>query len=533
VAMLWVFAAVACGGDDGGGSAAEADVPAGEDTLPGSTTITAPPAPDGPLPAVQIIEPDPDDPMNSDPVAPGAQRIRYAYGPVEVKSGQNNIEFSEGAVPRPDVDGWVTRIAPNLMRADGSIPAVDVIHLHHGVWLNRSRVDATAPLPERMFAAGEEKTIFTAPEGYGYRYDPEDDLVINYMIHNLFPAPDEVWITYDYDFIPADAPEAEGLVHTRPVWMDVQNGDIYPVFDVIKGDGDDGTYTYPDDAPADDNGHQRSRWTVDRDGLLVLTAGHLHPGGLSVDLYLERDGDEVHIFNSEAVYFDEVNGPVSWDVAMTATPEEWIVAVREGDVLRISTTYDTTRASWYESMGIMVIGMADAADTDEVGLDPFVDDVPLTGEITHDHLEENDNPGGEDADLPDPADLPDGPEVGRILIEDYIYEYGDFSKGETEVPLVRAGEAITYDNSPDAPLENGIWHTITSCELPCNRSTGIAYPLADAEVQFDSGQLSVENAGAPTAGRVTWDTPIDLAPGTYAYYCRVHPFMRGAFRVID
>jgi plastocyanin len=30
---------------------------------------------------------------------------------------------------------------------------------------------------------------------------------------------------------------------------------------------------------------------------------------------------------------------------------------------------------------------------------------------------------------------------------------------------------------------------------------------------------------------VTWKTPRDLGPGTYTYFCRVHPFMRGAFRV--
>jgi hypothetical protein len=30
---------------------------------------------------------------------------------------------------------------------------------------------------------------------------------------------------------------------------------------------------------------------------------------------------------------------------------------------------------------------------------------------------------------------------------------------------------------------------------------------------------------------VSWSTLAHLAPGTYAYFCRVQPFMRGAFRV--
>jgi plastocyanin len=97
------------------------------------------------------------------------------------------------------------------------------------------------------------------------------------------------------------------------------------------------------------------------------------------------------------------------------------------------------------------------------------------------------------------------------------------------VPTVTAGGTITFDNL-DAPTGVGIWHTITACAAPCNASTGIAYPRADAPVQFDSGELGA--SGPPTSGHVSWTTPTDLAPGTYSYFCRIHPFMRGAFRVV-
>ena len=33
------------------------------------------------------------------------------------------------------------------------------------------------------------------------------------------------------------------------------------------------------------------------------------------------------------------------------------------------------------------------------------------------------------------------------------------------------------------------------------------------------------------ANRNTWTTPSNLPTGTYSYFCRVHPFMRGSFRV--
>jgi len=34
------------------------------------------------------------------------------------------------------------------------------------------------------------------------------------------------------------------------------------------------------------------------------------------------------------------------------------------------------------------------------------------------------------------------------------------------------------------------------------------------------------------ANRDTWKTPRNLRTGTYTYFCRVHPFMRGSFRVV-
>ena len=60
--------------------------------------------------------------------------------------------------------------------------------------------------------------------------------------------------------------------------------------------------------------------------------------------------------------------------------------------------------------------------------------------------------------------------------------------------------------------------------------TGIAYPIADGDVQFESGTLG-SAAVPPTTGALEWRTPDDLDPGTYTYFCRIHPFMRGAFRV--
>jgi hypothetical protein len=487
--------------------------------------------------------------------ANGARRIKYRVGPFRIKPGQNEIGF-EPILERPQVDGWITRIRPDLVYTDGAVPSVDVLHLHHGVWLNLARRDATVPgLPERFVAAGEEKTIIRFPRGYAYRYRRSDPWLLNHMIHNLTPVPTEVYMTYTVDFIPGTSQAARDLRAVRPIWMDVINGSAYPVFNVKKGSGRNGRYTYPTHARNPYRGGPRlNQWVVDRPGVLVATAGHLHPGGLRTDLYVRRAGariraarcgsrptpaarrlcrrispvgrgDRAHLFRSTAKYFEPA-GAVSWDVAMTATRADWAVKVRKGDVLSTTATYDTRRASWWESMGIMIAYMADSGP----GRDPFRTRVSFPGRPTHGHLAENDNHGGKPTGLPDPRTLPDGvANPGVVPLMDFKYQLGDLSLPAPSglPPVIATGQSLTFRDAGDDA--KAIYHSITSCKPPCNRSTGIAYPIADGPVQFESGTLG--SAVPPATGALEWKSPDDLGPGTYTYFCRIHPFMRGAFRV--
>jgi plastocyanin len=502
------------------------------DTTSSSAVAAGPTIPIAPTPADQ----------------PGEQHLHFKYGPIKIQPGQNNITTNDLPVPQPEVDGYIVGIRPNLQRMDGSIPPVDVIHLHHGVWLSfssdpnerRYAEQSGSTAGEQFYAAGEEKTALQIPAGYGLPYHAKDHWVLNYMLHNLLTTPDQVFITYDIDFIPATAPGAASLTAVHPLWMDVQNHHIYPVFDVLKGSGTNGTFTYPDQATDPyGGGAPLNQWTAPEDVTFVATAGHLHPGGLHVDLADTRagagataaaeakgsiKGDTAHLFESQANYYEPA-GAVSWDVAMTATPADWRVTVRKGDTISISATYDTTRASWYESMGIAVVFYADGAH----GTDPFTKAVDVPGLLTHGHLPENDHHGGgTDPKFADLTTLPSSP-ASTVEIADFTYAPGDMATGiSTSVPTVQPGGTLTFDNK-DAPVGVGIWHTITACKAPCNGETGVAYPLADGTVIFDSGELG--DAGPPTAGRVDWTIPTNLPSGTYTYFCRIHPSMRGAFRV--
>jgi plastocyanin len=459
---------------------------------------------------------------------PGIQHLHYEFGPVTINPGQNVIDFAPNDL-KPDVPGYITRFQPDLVYAkDHTVPRVDVIHLHHGVWV----IDGYP-----TFAAGEEKTVTMFPAGYGLRHEPSDRWLMNHMIHNLRPDPTKVFITYDIDFVPDSAPAAAGITAVEPLWMDVAGIKPYPVFDALRGQGAKGRFTFPDDArtPA-----QRAaigpahEFVAQHDMTLVGTAGHLHPGGLHTDLDVTRDGATRRLFRSQAKYFEPA-GAVSWDVAMTATEPDWRIALRAGDKLDVSTTYDVKRASWYESMGIMVSYFAPGIRPEAV--DPFAANIDARGLLTHGHLKENDNHGGELLGLPSAADLLNGARVGAVDIRDFAYGRGDLSlTGRAgRPPVVRPGRSITFRNldavAGQDPHE-AVYHTVTACRAPCNRTTGVAYPLADAKRPFDSGELGFGPVlFTPAAQRNTWQTPATLGPGTYNYFCRIHPFMRGAFRV--
>src|SRR5205085_3907162 len=318
--------------------------------------------------------------------------------------------------------------------ANGVAPPTEVVHLHHGVFLNLSNTDMTSGGAQRFAGTGEEKTVLESQYPYGYFVRGSDVWALNYMLHNETPDEQTVWITYDVDYVPANTPLGRKIKPVTPVWMDVQNGSAYPVFDVHRGSGTNGEYTHPEPAnPYPYKGKPLNQWTVPQDGTVVATAGHVHPGGLYTDVDVTRPGAKpavprrscrrvrsrshrrghrararvrcraappgpipghepgsVRLFRSHAHYFDPA-GPVSWDLAMERTPNDWHPLLRKGDRLSESATYETRLGSWYESMGINILYVAFG---DRSGTDPFTHTLDQNGFDTHGHLRENNNYGG-------------------------------------------------------------------------------------------------------------------------------------------
>ena len=90
------------------------------------------------------------------------------------------------------------------------------------------------------------------------------------MLHNETPNQEEIFATYTVDYAPLGSQAAQGMRAARPLWIDVQNGKAYPVFDVHRwSSGAAGHITYPDQFRPFPygTGKRLNEWTVDRDSV--------------------------------------------------------------------------------------------------------------------------------------------------------------------------------------------------------------------------------------------------------------------------
>lgn len=493
-------------------------------------------------------------------------------------------------------------------------------------------------------ASGEEKTVAIWPEGFGLKILASDSWLFLHMIHNATAETFPVYVTYDIDYIPADVAEADedgdgapNLRNTKGIWLDVGDcswhdecvkDEFNPIFNIQRGHGsvEKGACIFPRENCAAINtlaetsaqqgepvGRQFDEWTIPIDGTLVMMGGHMHNGGLRDDVYLIRDGKKRLIHRSDAYYFDhdwdpeswspaddfkpnksKVGGPpTSWDFVMTGVIADlgWKVNVKEGDKLRLEGVYDSTIASWYEQMGIV---MSWIVPGEHLGVDPFDPKVTIHEGVNQKAVQPGtvkgyDLPGAEHggctpgartlcvrgqmthARIPTSGDhwtcekngcpklaldAPDGQVMSDIPFGGFGYGPADLGViGATGIPLVPLGESVTFWNADTAAY---MWHTLTRCAAPCSGTTSANYPLADGQyddlidpktgrdpdgrtvrqmlrqdgpdpMDFDSGQIGY---GTGANNKVSWEfTP--TRTGTFNFFCRIHPGMRGAIRVVE
>jgi len=135
--------------------------------------------------------------------------------------------------------------------------------------------------------------------------------------------------------------------------------------------------------------------------------------------------------------------------------------------------------------------------------------------------------GAPPCDRPEPNRGP-GVQTGVVSIANFVYMPGDRGLADSLGAPVRVkhGTSLAFVNA-DAAAD--IRHTVTTCRWPCNGPDTANYPLPDGV--WDSDTLGHDTIDGGKAVPIA-STPRSLPVGRYAYFCRIHPWMRGAFQVV-
>ena len=213
---------------------------------------------------------------------------------------------------------------------------------------------------------------------------------------------------------------------TRSGWT-CRTAGSYPVFNVRKGSGQQGPlHVSRRRQNPYGGGPKKNQWVVDRPGVLVATAGHLHPGGLYTDL------------KCAAARADRAAVPL---------PGQVLRAGGRGVVGRRDDRH-AARLAGEGAEGRRAVGQRDLRPSAAPGgsrwgswsstwptagraKNPFKTKVNRPGRVTHGHLPENDNHGGGPTRCPTRARSPTAPtNPGFVDLANFSYQLGDLSLGD-------------------------------------------------------------------------------------------------------
>ena len=246
-------------------------------------------------------------------------------------------------IDSPHVDGYVTGLTAEIVDARGRVQGRSRVMLHHIVFGKIGVADATCGGgTQRFYAEGEERTALRLPAGYGLPNKATDRWYLLYMLMNHKPQTLKGFVRYKVTYVTGQV-----LTPVSPVWMDVRNCTGFdPSFDVPGTGKRFSAYVRTMD------------WTAPESGRIVSAGGHLHGGGIRLELHNTTCGTMP--FTSEPTWGGPVPHPILHEPGPTHmsqfTSAEGI-PVAAGQTLRLTAVYDNG-APHTRTMGIMILYMA-------------------------------------------------------------------------------------------------------------------------------------------------------------------------------
>lgn len=489
------------------------------------------------------------------------ETLKLWYGPYTIGPGQ---DLNRVDIDLPLRTGFLVSLEPKLVKwPDMTSPSHQVAHIHHAHWFRPEPGNKEDNYfygnAEWIFGLGDEETRGdfqprSAAGGdngplYGQYFGGGQPQPLIYMLHNKTAAPFVGYVVLEVTFIHGTAEQNEAIFH-RP-FHDVSGILFGRTYNVPHEPDGDGLYETTVDkagskeyAAADPRLKKGPiRWTSTLDGTIVGMGGHLHPGGIRVvvnnlgskERPCPNDGTTPYggtqLFTSKARYRYT---PWTEDFLMEVTDPGFRAPIRKGDVIEITGVYENKLHAWYDVMTHLGV-YVDPAQPPKDGCAPTIIDHPKAnphvGVLSKPWGPEHDHScgikwGWGDCEKPIKGNMK-LQHTNTVHIANFAYTPGDYSSGIFgDTPWIRQGEQLTFIND-DQPL--AIRHSVTTCPYPCNGTYVANYPLADG--RWDSGTLGYDPIDGGSPNPVS-QTPPNLEPGTYTYFCRIHPWMRGAFKVL-
>jgi hypothetical protein len=293
--------------------------------------------------------------------------IATAFAPSTAAAAEQTLVFRSAAItvdgyavaediqlaPSPTVDGYVTAMSADVVDESGASMPITSVMLHHVVFAKLGAPDATCShfvnydgtrvsVPvERFFGEGEERTALVLPPGYGYPNKGTDRWGLVYMLMNHKPRARKAFVQWTVRYT-----TAERLTPVRPYWLDVANCRADPIFDVPGTGGLFSAFS------------RTAELTMPEGGRIVAAGGHLHGGGLRLEL--DDMSCRTRLFTSEPTWGLPLVKPVVHEPGpkhMSTFSTANGIPVAAGDRLRLTAVYDNSLPH-SRAMGIMLLYLA-------------------------------------------------------------------------------------------------------------------------------------------------------------------------------
>ncbi|KAF2401892.1 hypothetical protein EJ06DRAFT_366876 [Trichodelitschia bisporula] len=285
-----------------------------------------------------VVEPDLD--MTKPPQTPGAKLTKIRHGPYKITPNSMLPMQMKNNLEKPCTDCYILAMQGGLEYEDGTVANIDSgAWLHHMTMSNAMRKDIVCDgwwaRPQRFYSAGNEREVSRLNPGslkFGLKIGYWDSFAMLVELMNQSDRNITVFVTQTYETLPTREAEAQGYKPADSIWMDITGCGI------SETEAREGRYEL-----------YSPIWNSTVDGTLIFSTGHLHDGGESTTLYVNRVPvcTNTQLYGRRRAYVEKSTGRTH--ISDTGVCKDF-AKIKKGDQLVLGVVYDTNKYPLEKSM---------------------------------------------------------------------------------------------------------------------------------------------------------------------------------------